>query len=177
MSDVARKLVNGTLFNLCWFAVVMLHHDLWSWVATFAYLVLHVAVFRPARAEVQLIALVTAGGFLLDQIMFASGVLLTASGAPPLWLSALWPAFASTLSHAFAGLREHLWLAAVIGGVGGYGSYRLGASLSDVSLAAPALSATVLIAAWAILFPLLLLLAQHLVQRLAGESDHARGTC
>ncbi|WP_205743054.1 DUF2878 domain-containing protein [Halioglobus maricola] len=171
---MARKLLNGTLFNVCWFAVVMLQHDLWSWVATSVYLAVHVAIFKPGRAELMLLALVAAGGFLLDQLMFAAGILVVAAGTAPLWLSALWPAFASTLMHAFAGLREHLWLAALVGGFGGYGSYRLGASLSDVELGSAGVSTAVLLVSWGLLFPLLLVLAGRLERGAAAGSADAQ---
>lgn len=174
---MALKLLNGTLFNLCWFAVVMLQHDLWSWVAAAIYLAAHVAIFKPDTAELKLIAMITLGGFVLDQIMFASGVLIVASGSAPLWLSALWPAFATTMRHAFAGLREHLWLAAAVGAVGGYGSYRLGAGLSEVELAATAVSAPVLMALWGLLFPLLLVLGHKLALSAREEDRNAQSAC
>lgn len=155
-----RNLCNALLFNASWLAIVSLHSGWSALLVVVVHLLLHWRLFLPLRSEWAFIALVTAGGFFVDQLLFLIGLLsLPGSAVAPLWLSALWPVLASTLRHGFAALSRWPLLAVLTGGIGGLGSYRLGAYLSPVELGPLAHSDIILGLIWAVLLPLLLLLA------------------
>lgn len=161
---MAMKLLNGLLFNVAWLSIVLLQDALLSWAAAAVYVCAHLWLMGEGRSEVLLIALVAGLGLAVDQLLFTAGVLenVDGQGVAPLWLSALWPAFATTLMHAFSGLRSSPPLAAVVGGVGGYLSYLAGTGLSGVAFAQPVFSDLLLVTFWGVMFPTLLVLAAQL---------------
>ncbi len=173
---MAYRIANGILFNLCWLAVVGSESALLSWGLAIAVVTAHLYWFGKGMAELRLVLLVAVVGLLLDQLLFASGLLRIpgGSGFPPLWLSALWPLFAITLLHAFAGLGPHPWLAALLGAVAGYASYRLGATMSAIEFGDPLLTGVVLALLWAILFPLYLHVGGRLVASGGEGAGYAR---
>jgi len=168
---VGRKLLNGLIFNVAWLLIVRGQSDVLAWAVAAACVAVHLALFGH-RGEWRLVALLGGLGLLLDQLLFAAGILVVPgrSGPAPLWLSALWPVFAITLAHLFAGLAARPLLAAAVGAAGGYASYRLGSSLSDVAFGNSPASDLVLVLLWAVLFPALLLLAK----RMTGPQEEVR---
>jgi hypothetical protein len=161
-----RIVTNGLLFNIAWLTLVVWHT---TWVAALAVaiqLCLHYRLLSVSVRELQFIGLLAVGGWLADCALFSSGVLSNESGSswPPLWLSLLWPAFGTTLCHAFAGLRSQTVLAILAGAVGGGASYLAGVRLSPVNFGLePAVSLTVLVIVWGLAFPLLLRSAHRFV--------------
>lgn len=158
------RVVNALVFNLSWFVIVATQDAVLALAMVALHLAAHFVLVGRSRGEVLLIALVTLIGIALDQLMFVLGVFNVGgvSALAPLWLSCLWPVFATTLQHAFASLQSRPWLAAIIGGVGGALSYVAGVHLSDVDFAHPVWGPVILGAVWAVLFPLLLVLAARL---------------
>jgi len=104
------------------------------------------------RADLRLLAVALALGVLLDGALSFGGVLSYAAprpalppGGAPLWILALWAAFALTLNHSLAWLRRRWLLAALLGALGGPLAYLAAAKLSNaVTFRAP--EATVLAA-------------------------------
>jgi len=177
MSRVGRILVNGALFNAAWLALVGLHNP---WLApgiVAVHLGLHAWLLGAAAREFQFLGLLALAGFALDSLLFISGV-LSAPGVtllPPLWLALLWPAFGTTLLHAFAGLRAIPFVAAAAGAVGGGTSYLAGVKLSPVEFGLePMASLTVLALLWAILMPILLIGAHRYVREPLGSMEISR---
>lgn len=169
------KLLNGVLFNISWLLIVLAQDPLLSWTVAAVHVAVHMLLMGRGRWELLLLAVVAGIGIAVDQLLFASGVLTNSPGTvgAPLWLSALWPVFATTLLHVFSGLRAHLWLAALVGGVGGYLSYLAGTGLSSVSFAQPLFSDLVLIVFWSVMFPTLLVLATQLEAMREGTDARA----
>ncbi|MFV8816481.1 DUF2878 domain-containing protein [Haliea sp. E17] len=169
-----RNLVNGLLFNVIWFAVIASQSALLAWPLVIFYVAAHLIWLGRGRAELALILSLAGFGLVLDQCLFFSGLLIRpgAGGTAPLWLSALWPLFATTLMHAFSGLARAPLVAAVLGAVAGYGSYRLGAAMTDISFGQSPLTDIALTVLWALLFPALLLIAA----RLAGAQPGGRSS-
>lgn len=163
-SPLRDVLLNGLLFNLCWLAIVFSHNSLLAPVIVAAYLWLHATVVGCTRGEWRCLALVAAIGLLLDQFLFFAGVLVDSrvSLFAPLWLSCLWPVFATTLLHAFRSFRERPFIAAILGAVGGTGSYVAGVALSPISFGSEWGGPAVLAVLWAVLLPALLELAHQL---------------
>lgn len=164
--------VNGTLFNISWFAIVITHSPYLAPLVVAVHLAIHFSLLGRGLREAQFIVLVTAIGATLDQLQFALGLFLVdgARSIGPLWLSCLWPAFATTLGHAFAGFRARPVAAALVGGIGGALSYVAGTRLSPVEFADPVIGPIVLGVTWAIMFPLLLRLAARFMEELRDEN-------
>ena len=158
---MAKKVLNGVLFNISWLLIVLAQDALLSWSVAAVHVCLHMWLLGRGRGELQVVAIAAAMGIAVDQLLFTAGVLGNTSGSTlaPLWLSALWPVFATTLLHAFSGLRPYPALAALVGGIGGYLSYRLGTALSGVAFAQPLMTDVVLLVFWGVLFPSLLVAA------------------
>jgi len=127
----------------------------------------HLVRVRPHAGEAVLIAVTGLIGLVFDSLLQASGWVAFAGGGmaswlAPLWMTALWVNFATTLNVSLGPLRTRPWLAAALGAVGGPAAYWSGAQLGAMEfLAAPA-ALGALAVAWAGLTPLLLALATRL---------------
>jgi hypothetical protein len=164
LSQGQARLANAALFNLSWFAIVVTQQAAIALAVVALHLVAHVVLVGRDRGEMLLIALVSLIGVALDQLLFLLGVFNVGgqSALAPLWLSCLWPVFATTLLHAFASLQGRPWIAALVGGVGGAVSYVAGVHLSDVEFASALWGPVIVGVLWALLFPLLLAWAARL---------------
>jgi hypothetical protein len=168
-APVPAKFVNAVLFNLSWFAIVLTQSSLVAVAIVVVHLLVHFRLMGKGRAELALIAAVTLCGIALDQLLFRSGVFnLAGQPAPaPLWLACLWPVFATTLMHAFAGFQQRIFLAVMLGAVGGALSYTAGVRLTSIDFGSPLWGPVILAALWAVVFPLLLMLSA----RCSGPGD------
>ncbi|MEM0954211.1 MAG: DUF2878 domain-containing protein [Pseudomonadota bacterium] len=174
-----QKAGNGTLFNLSWLAIVTTSSIVVAPVVVAIHLLIHQFWIGLGHRELLFVIAVSLFGVLLDQILFAVG-LFTVDGSialAPFWLSCLWPVLATTFQHAFAGLQQRLLIAAVLGGIGGYGSYRAGTALSAVEFADPSQGPLIVGALWVVLFPALALAARYwfTVGADAGEDEADAG--
>ena len=169
-------IINGTLFNLSWLAVVYSQSLPIAVLVVLIHLSLHAWLQSPQRSEWILIALVSALGIAVDQLIFAAGILESQApgGLAPLWLSCLWPLLASCLCHAFAGLQQRPLLAALVGSVGGAFRYLAGTRLSSIEFGDPLAGPILIGLCWALLMPTLLLMASYLQQQ--GEMNHGSST-
>lgn len=171
------KIFNGLLFNLSWLLIVLSQNAGLAWLVAAVHVVLHMRLIGNGRSEWFFILTIAAAGLVIDQLLFVSGILRAADIATvaPLWLSALWPVLATTSMHAFSTLGNRLWLAALLGAIGGYGSYRLGVSLSSIEFGTLPQSGVLLAVFWALMFPTLLCVARQFTRTSAGEATSA--TC
>jgi Protein of unknown function (DUF2878) len=169
------KLLNGLMFNASWLLIVLSQGALLAWLVATVHVLVHMHFFGKGKAEWLFIMTIAAAGLVIDQLFFVTGILQGAEIATvaPLWLSALWPVLATTAMHAFESLRSRLWLAALFGAFGGYGSYRLGVSLSDIEFGTLQLSGALLALFWALMFPTMLCLAQQFQVTQNGGHRHA----
>lgn len=154
----SRALINGLLFNISWFAIVVTHSNTLAPIIAGMHLLVHFMLFGTRKNEVVLIAGITLAGLLLDNLMFAAGI-FTVAGVPapsPWWLSCLWPVLGTTLMHAFSSLQQRLILASIVGAAGGTASYLAGTRLSDIGFGDPIFGPMSIALIWAIAFPTLL---------------------
>jgi hypothetical protein len=164
VTGTPAMLLNGMLFNISWFAILITQSTSFALAIVGLHLIVHFLLLGHGRAEGLLIALITLVGAGLDQLLFLLGVFTLAGGAAlaPLWLTCLWPVFATTLMHAFSSLQSRWYLASAIGAVGGALSYVAGTRLTEIEFGTPFWGPLVIGALWAILFPAFLKLAAHL---------------
>lgn len=166
-------------YQLVWFTAVIGAGRGTPWPGTIvAALFVAWQLSAPGRArEWRLLVAAVAAGVLVDGALAWSGLARYAaarpalpSGGAPLWILALWSAFALTLTQSLSALRTHLWLAAVLGAAGAPLAY-LGAARGwqAVSFAAPVWPAMLVLSiGWAIALTLL----AHLARRM-GRTDGA----
>jgi hypothetical protein len=135
---------------------------------------IHWGVNRPCHAELSLLALVTAGGFLIDSALTAAG--LFAFGAErawlaPLWLVALWLNLATAINWCLGWMKGRLVWQVLFGGIVGPFAYFMGARLGALEFPQPlGLTLLVLAIVWAMVFPAIYLVNDLLQSRIGREA-------
>ncbi len=132
---------------------------------------LHLALARRALPEALLIATASVIGLVWDSALIAIGLFSYPSGTlvpglAPYWMIALWAVFATSLNLSMGFLKGRLWLAALVGGIGGPVSYLAGGRLGGLEMSDPLLALGAQGLGWAVLLPLL----THLATRWDGCS-------
>lgn len=149
-------------------AVIGAGHGLW-WpgpLALLPFAIWQIARSLQPRAELRLLLVVGLLGCLLDSLYAGSGVLafavaLQTPALAPIWIVAIWMAFALTLTTTFRFLDGHPWLAALLGAVGAPLAY-LAAARGWHAVTFPhgeAAAMAALAAGWALALPAALWLA------------------
>lgn len=177
----AHIMVNVLAFQTAWLGAVVgaAMGSLWLGLAAALVVValhLHWAA-RPGR-ELGAVAAVTLLGTAWDTLPAALGLIdyrggLAAFGGTPLWIVALWLAFATTLNVSLRWLRGRLWLAVALGGVFGPLCYAAAERLGALTLVAPANALLAQALGWAVLLPATAALAARLDGTVIG-AEHAR---
>lgn len=122
-------------YQLVWFAAVIGASHALTWpgaLGMLIYAACQLATARHYRADLSLIATAIVFGSLLDGGLIHAGLISYAAAWPspsfaPAWILALWITFALTFSQSLKYLQTRLWLAALLGLVGGPLAY-LGAA-------------------------------------------------
>ena len=165
------------LFQIGWFACVLgaAKQMPWLGVSFFAlFLIWHLSQAKQAKLELMLVLIAIVIGGIFDQLMTQNKLLIYQAhhftALPPAWILALWAEFAMTLNVSLRWLKQiksrnkqlHLrWLIAVLfGAIGGPLAYMGAEKLGAVTLNSMPASYISLSLGWAILTPLLVMLAQ-----------------
>lgn len=163
-----RVVANFVLFQLGWIACVLGAAKGYAWAGT-ACAVLIVAwhLWRAKRTpnELNLVLCVVLMGAVFDTLMmqlglisYASGVLI--AGVAPHWILALWALFATSLNVSMNWLKGRVALAALLGAVSGPLSYWAAVRLGAATFEQPMAAVISLALGWAIIMPLLMVLAR-----------------
>ncbi len=167
---------NALLFLIGWIVCVLGGTSWWLLIPLGIFAV-HFTVISSWAAEGKLVVSVMLAGGALDSFLLQMGV-LELPGDPqliPLWLLAIWGLLGTTLNHCLGWSRRRWWLAGLTGAVLG-GLVHLSASIMNVltlPLGQPT-SLLILIASWAIIFPLLHGFAQVYQQQYESRMAGAR---
>ncbi|MDN5923424.1 MAG: DUF2878 domain-containing protein [Xanthomonadales bacterium] len=168
-------------YEAVWFcAVIAAAHGLaWPGLLAFAaFAVWQLAMSKHRQVEYKLLVVALCCGLLLDGLLAASGLLGYATASPalppggaPLWILALWAAFALTLTQSLGYLQKHLWLAALFGALGGPLAFWCAAQgWGVVSFAAPAWHGLLVLAVgWGVAMPLLAGCARRELSKLSMQ--------
>lgn len=161
-------ITNFLLFQLAWFSCVAgaAHGLPWLGVAvTLATLTWHFSAAYKRKPELLLITLALILGACFDQSMLAAEWVNYQNhgwnnGLVPVWILALWAAFASTLNVSLAWMQGRYLIATLFGAAGGPMAYLGAEQLGAVTLnGEPAYTA--LSIGWAVITPSLLYMTKH----------------
>jgi hypothetical protein len=165
-----RVVINFALFQLAWFACVLsgaagvplIGITVVALVAGY-----HLRMARRPLAEAALLALAAVIGALWDGQLQGHGWLIYPSGVfanwvAPSWIIAMWVSFATTLNVSLRWLHGRYGLALLFGAIGGPLAFFAGSQLGAVQFSDPLLAMAVLAAGWALITPVLVLIATRL---------------
>lgn len=164
--------VNLCGFQLVWWLTILGRDQTQSLILFL--LLMHLLLHARAALELRVVLLCGLLGYAVDTCLTFMGVFtfrehVSGAALPPLWLLLLWFGFCATLRQSLSMFIEKLALAAVCGAVAGSLTYLTAAKLGAVMLEYGMVSTGILLAIiWAVLFPVLLWIADNL-----GESHAA----
>lgn len=167
-----KLLANIVCFQLVWMITVGgAAQGLW-WtgpLAVLAFAAWQVPLSPAPRADLKLMVIAAVAGFAIDSALVLSGLLSFRTPVPwdfaaPIWIVALWVAFALTLNHSMDSLKRRPVLAVLLGLLGGPLAYWVAAHVwNAVDLNGSALLGLAMIGlVWALITPMLLALAERL---------------
>ena len=175
-----RQLATLAVFESAWFACILgAAHGvpLWGSAAVAAAIAWHVAISARPATELALAAALGVLGLLAESLMVALGHVAYPSGQPvpwlaPYWMVALWGEFAIALNVTLRWLRRRLWLAALLGAVGGPLSFMGGVRLGGARFLDEPAALVAIACLWAVAMPLAMALARRL-DGVTLRTDHA----
>ena len=161
--------LNAVLFQLSWFACVL--GPVFDFVLLGpCFVVLSVAVQNYSnsnwRRELKFLAAVGVIGSLIDSLSLYFDVIFFPLGSLmpwpyPLWMTALWVSFGTTLNSSLRWLQQKLLFAALLGGVGGPLAYYSADRFGAIELLRPFSRSYLIISImWFLMTPLLVELAR-----------------
>lgn len=165
--------INLAVFKAAWVATVIGAAAGMPLVAVMAAAVaasIHLKRSDDRQAELRLLVLAAAIGFVWESALVSAGMLVYASGQlvpgfAPYWIVAMWVLFATTLNVGMRWLRRNIVTAAIAGAIGGPLAFVAGASAGAVTLVHPVTSLLVIGIGWSLLLPLMVRFAM----RVEGE--------
>ncbi len=174
---MVHPFINITSFYLGWFTCLFgaVYNIPWlGMLVMAALLTLHLFLTANRTQELRFILVTGLLGTGLDSLLMLGGLYTftnhTLSWLCPIWMTALWMGFASTLNHSMRRLRGHYGLACLFGAVGGPLSYYAGTRLGALSFV-PTTRTTLMVLAvvWSLVVPGLLWLAHAMLSQVNPE--------
>ena len=170
---MVNPLINMVAFYLGWFACILGATGGVPWLGPIVMailLVLHLFLAEERQQEIRLIILTGVFGTILDSLLMVSGMYSftnhSLSWICPMWMTALWMGFASTLNHSMRWMQGRYSLALIFGAVGGPLSYYAGVRLGALTFLPPFfVSMAILAIIWGLAVPALMWLARTITRR------------
>ncbi|MFK8029724.1 MAG: DUF2878 domain-containing protein [Gammaproteobacteria bacterium] len=167
MKDVVTNL---TMYKIGWVACVLGAASGQPWIGVVAVAVacvIHIASAHTKSKTVLLLVSAALLGLAWESFMVFSGWLdYSVSGhtgnIAPYWIVALWVLFATTLNVGFKWLKGRLVVATLLGAIGGPLAFAAGQRAGAVEFGHPVNSLLAVGLGWAVLMPLLVVLARNL---------------
>jgi hypothetical protein len=152
-----------------WYACVLTAANHIAWVGeALVLLLVTIHLLRVARPmdELKFIAIVLVMGSVWESVLVDFNLLsypssLAVKGFAPMWLPALWALFAAQFNTSYTWLKRRAHWAAPIGAIAGPLSFRAGAALGALRFEKPWLAALALASGWAVLLPLIAVIARR----------------
>lgn len=171
-------IINAVAFQSAWFAA--LYGGKYDWLTLALLPALLAAIWhlfqtrRDRATEIRLFVGVIILGFGVESLFIALGG-ITYIGAPlfgfgpPLWIMAMWLAFATLPHGCLIWLKSRSILQFILGGLSGPLSYLAGAKLGAATLGEPIFQSLAIIGiGWAVALPIIFWLADRLRARQNG---------
>ncbi len=164
-----RLAINVIAYQCAWFACVLgaaAQRPLLGMAVAAAAVLWHLHCAAQPRRELRLIAIAALCGAAFETLLVASGWVRMSptvlfGSVTPLWMVALWAAFATTLNVSLRALRPHYLLSAVLAAIGAPLAYYAGARMGALQWVHEVPALLVIALGWALLTPLLMKSAQH----------------
>lgn len=165
-----RMVANIVLFQIAWLACVLgaAHGLVWPGVlAALVACAVHVVDSQRPISAVAAIAAVAILGVIAETALMVTGLVSYAAPWPaewaaPVWLVAMWAAFATLPDRALSFLRKRPAVAAALGALAGPLAYLAGARLGAMQLETPILWPLAAIAMmWCLAMPLIMWIADR----------------
>lgn len=177
-----KMVANLVIYQIVWLACILSAArgaQVLGILAALIAVVWHVSQAQRPLSEFQLILLTGLIGGLWDSLLVILGLIHYPSGSlmpwmAPVWIIALWMAFATTFNLCLRWLHGHYWVAAVFGLVGGPLAWWAGHALGALNLLDPLPALAVLGLGWAVLMPVLIRLAAYFDQLSRNTTDFKR---
>lgn len=157
---------NFTLYQIAWFLCVFLENT--GGLIAFPLLFLHFYLSPSKKADLRLMGLLLFAGLLIDGALCFTGLLrFNVPALPiPFWLAVIWLFLATLPHHSLKWLKKRPFLSALLGTLGGPLAYWAGVKFGAAQFGwGLSLSFFVLAGTWAILWPLVMLFAEHELPR------------
>lgn len=172
---VSTLLINAIAFQLAWFAALyggILNSYALALLPAFAAAIWHIyGVGKQIRGEIALIFAVLALGFAIESAFIALSAIIYIGApllgfGPPLWIMAMWLAFATLPNGCLNWLKSRSILQFILGGLSGPLSYLAGAKLGAARLGEPIFQSLAVIGiGWAIALPIIFWMGDRLSAR------------
>lgn len=167
MGHIIRNLVS---FKAGWLACVVFAAAGNTTLALASALVvaaLHLLWVPVQRKEALLLLAAIGIGFAWESLLVATGVVSypghEGSWFAPLWIVSMWALFATTLNHGMRWIKRSFPVASLAGLVGGPMAFFGGMKMGAVTFADPILSLAAIGAGWAVLLPVLVIVADSII--------------
>jgi hypothetical protein len=173
---MTRVILNVLGHHAAWWVCVLAARADQAWIGVAFAVVLfaiHLAFSRDRGFEAWSIPLAAGLGYAGDTLITLLGGLRFPDGGvlpAPLWIAALWLAFATTLNTAFRWLRSRPGTAFIIGAVFGPAAYLGGALFDVVALPNLVRGIVLLVMVWGLLMPVLAVLGTQAAKSEAAEA-------
>jgi hypothetical protein len=164
-----RIAMNVVAYQCAWLACVLSAAALRPaiGIAVAAAVVLwHLHTASRPRRELGLIVVAALLGATFESLLVAGGLVtmpgtLLFASVTPVWMVALWAAFATTLNVSLRALRSRYLLSALLAGIGAPLAYYAGARMGALQWTDEASALLMIALGWAVLTPLLMKSAQR----------------
>lgn len=163
------RFANAAVFQAGWFASILSAANGMPWTAALSALAVvaaHLWLTQDFQAELKLMLAAGLIGAIWENALALAGWTVFQDGklianTAPLWMVAQWMLFATTLNLSLSWLKPRLAVAALFGAIGAPLSYLAGERLGALSMPQHQEALIALALGWAVLTPLLVLLARR----------------
>lgn len=166
-----KTLLNIAGLQIGWFSCALGAANQLPWfgpAVVAVYLLIHLSLVEDRKQEARLILIVGLLGTVVDGLMRFSGLLVYESAVPavqwlaPVWITAMWMLFSSTLNHSLSWLKGRPWLAFLLGAIFGPLSYIAGTRLEAIAFNGDwFMIVAMLVIVWGASMTLLMVLAER----------------
>ena len=172
LKNSLKKIFNAAGFQGVWWLCVL--GALWEVqylgpIVMLIFLSTHMLIMGKGKNEVLFLCLIAFIGTIVDSMKLATGFISYMGGyatikiLAPLWITAMWTGFASTINHSLGWVHGRNFIAVMLGVVFGPLSYMLGVKLEALTFNYRLMmSAVILAIVWGTAIPLMYWLSNKL---------------